>query len=77
MEFNIDTATNEELSNELKKINANFTSTQNEIKELLKRLELFSDAYKKINTALKNRGAMQKQENNAGNRVKTVKKRVY
>lgn len=77
MEFNIDTATNEELSNELKKINANFASTQNEIKELLKRLELFSDAYKKISAALKNRGAMQKQENDMRNNVKTVKKRVY
>lgn len=56
MEFNINTASNDELIKETKKIEENFNSTQNEIKELLKRMRLFSDAYEKIQDTLKKRG---------------------
>lgn len=63
MEFNVKTATNDELARELKRIEMNFNSTKSEIRELVKRLQLFSDAYEKIKLVLKERGVEIKKAN--------------
>lgn len=63
MEFNVKTATNDELVRELKRIEMNFNSTKSEIRELVKRLQLFSDAYEKIKSVLKSRGVETKKTN--------------
>lgn len=56
MEFNINTATNKELTEESSKIEKSFKDTQAEISELVKRLQMLSNAYEKIQNALEKRG---------------------
>lgn len=63
MEFNVKTATNDELVRELKRIEMNFNSTKSEMRELIKRLQLFSDAYEKIKSVLISRGVEVKKTN--------------